>query len=102
MGVDYRVVNGYVYISPNPVTDPAKIAERAEYFEKRAGHYFQNWDELYAQLAHEDGGANREVEAIEVPEPAGVRARRGRVRRRRTSATSTCCAPTRTRCAARR
>jgi pyruvate,water dikinase len=22
MGVDYRVVNGYVYISPNPVTDP--------------------------------------------------------------------------------
>ena len=29
MGVDYRVVNGYVYISPNPVTDPDKIAERA-------------------------------------------------------------------------
>ena len=47
MGVDYRVVNGYVYISPNPVTDPDKIAERAGYFEKRAGYYFQNWDELY-------------------------------------------------------
>ena len=29
MGVDYRVVNGYVYISPNPVTDPDKMAERA-------------------------------------------------------------------------
>ncbi len=30
MGIDYRVVNGYVYISGNPVTDPDKIAERAE------------------------------------------------------------------------
>ena len=40
MGIDYRVVNGYIYISVNPVTDPAKIAERAEFFQKRAGHYF--------------------------------------------------------------
>ena len=68
MGVDYRVVNGYVYISPNPVTDPAKIAERAGYFEKRAGHYFQNWDELYAELAHEDGGAQPRGRAIAVPD----------------------------------
>ena len=49
MGIDYRVVNGYIYISGNPVTDPAKIAERAEFFQKRAGHYFQNWDELYGK-----------------------------------------------------
>jgi pyruvate,water dikinase len=48
MGIDYRIVNGYVYISVNPVTDPALIAERAEFFQKRAGHYFGNWDELYA------------------------------------------------------
>ena len=26
MGIDYRVVNGYVYITGNPVTDPEKIA----------------------------------------------------------------------------
>ena len=45
MGIDYRVVNGYVYISANPVTDPAKIAERAEFFQRRAGYYFENWDE---------------------------------------------------------
>ena len=68
MGVDYRVVNGYVYISPNPVTDPAKIAERAEYFEKRAGHYFQNWDELYAGWRTKMEALNREVESIEVPD----------------------------------
>src|SRR6187455_840094 len=47
MGIDYRVVNGYIYISGNPVTDPAKIVERAEFFQKRAGYYFENWDALY-------------------------------------------------------
>jgi pyruvate,water dikinase len=68
MGVDYRIVNGYVYISPNPVTDPQKIAERAGVFEKRAGHYFQNWDELYAGWREKMKELNREVEAIEVPD----------------------------------
>jgi pyruvate,water dikinase len=68
MGVDYRVVNGYVYISPNPVTDPDKMAERAEYFQKRAGHYFENWDELYAGWRTKMEALNREVEAIEVPD----------------------------------
>src|ERR671914_735381 len=68
MGVDYRIVNGYVYISPNPVTDPAKIAERAGYFEKRAGHYFQNWEELYAGWRTKMKELNREVESIEVPD----------------------------------
>ena len=68
MGVDYRVVNGYVYISPNPVTDPDKMAERAEYFQKRAGHYFQNWDELYVGWRSKMEALNREVELIEVPD----------------------------------
>jgi pyruvate,water dikinase len=68
MGVDYRVLNGYVYISPNPVKDPAKIAERAEFFQKRAGHYFQNWDELYRGWRKKMEALNREVESIEVPD----------------------------------
>jgi pyruvate,water dikinase len=68
MGVDYRVVNGYVYISPNPVTDPDKIAERAGFFEKRAGHYFQNWDELYGGWRTKMEALNREVEQIAVPD----------------------------------
>jgi pyruvate, water dikinase len=68
MGVDYRIVNGYVYISPNPVKDPEKIAERAGFFEKRAGHYFQNWDELYARWRERMKELNHEVESIEVPE----------------------------------
>ncbi|MGH2875281.1 MAG: PEP-utilizing enzyme, partial [Solirubrobacteraceae bacterium] len=49
MGIDYRAVNGYIYISGNPVTDPAKIAERAGYFQARAGHYYANWSELYGR-----------------------------------------------------
>ena len=48
LGIDHRVVNGYLYISPNAVTDPDLIAQRAEVFTRRAGHYFQNWDEIYA------------------------------------------------------
>ena len=49
MGIDYRAVNGYIYISGNPVTDPAKIAERAGFFERRAGYYYENWTELYGE-----------------------------------------------------
>jgi pyruvate,water dikinase len=49
LGIDQRVVNGYLYVSPNAVTDPDEIARRAEVFTKRAGHYFENWDEIYAQ-----------------------------------------------------
>jgi pyruvate,water dikinase len=48
LGLDVRVVNGYVYICPLPVTDPAEIARRAGLFGERAGHYFQNWESLYA------------------------------------------------------
>jgi pyruvate, water dikinase len=48
LGIDHRVLNGYLYISPNAITDPDLIAARAEVFTKRAGHYFENWDEIYA------------------------------------------------------
>jgi pyruvate,water dikinase len=68
MGIDYRVVNGYVYISGNPVTDPAKIAERAEHFQKRAGYYFANWDELYAKWKQKMETLIAELTAIEVRE----------------------------------
>ena len=102
MGIDYRVVNGYVYISANPVTDPDEIAERAEFFQKRAGHYFANWDELYVKWREKMEALNREVEAIEVPRLARVRARRGGLRRPiASSATWSCSTPTATRSTAR-
>lgn len=49
MGIDQRLVNGYIYVSPNGVIDPEKIAERQEHFTRRAGHYFENWDEIYGK-----------------------------------------------------
>ncbi|HEY1567952.1 MAG TPA: PEP-utilizing enzyme [Solirubrobacteraceae bacterium] len=67
MGIDYRVVNGYVYISSNPVTDPEKMAERAGYFQKRAGHYFANWAELYGKWKDKMRALIAELDALVVP-----------------------------------
>jgi pyruvate, water dikinase len=68
MGIDYRCVNGYIYISGNPVTDPAKIAERAEFFQKRAGYYFQNWSELYGKWRAKMEALIRELGELTVPD----------------------------------
>ncbi|MCX7935756.1 MAG: hypothetical protein N3A66_10925, partial [Planctomycetota bacterium] len=42
-GVDHRIINGYVYISPVPVKDGAEIGSRVPHFMERAGHYYKNW-----------------------------------------------------------
>jgi pyruvate,water dikinase len=68
MGIDYRVVNGYVYISGNPVTDPAEIGRRAEFFQRRAGYYFENWNELYAKWQDKMRALIAELTALHVPE----------------------------------
>jgi pyruvate,water dikinase len=49
LGLDVRIVNGYVYIAGLPVTDPDEINERVAHFQERAGFYFANWDELYGK-----------------------------------------------------
>jgi pyruvate,water dikinase len=67
MGIDYRSVNGYIYISGNPVTDPAKMAERAGFFQKRAGYYLENWDELYAKWRSKMEALIAELDALRVP-----------------------------------
>lgn len=48
-GIDHRIINGYLYISPNAVTDPEAVAARAQEFAVRAGHYYENWDAIYDQ-----------------------------------------------------
>jgi pyruvate, water dikinase len=68
MGIDYRIVNGYVYISGNPVTDPAQIAERAQYFQKRAGYYYENWSELYGKWRAKMEALIAELGELRVPE----------------------------------
>ena len=44
-GVDFRIHNGYVYMSPVGVA-PEDIGARVPQFMDRAGHYFMNWDSL--------------------------------------------------------
>lgn len=44
-GIDYRILNGYVYFSPVAVA-PEDIEARIPQFMERAGHYFGNWDDL--------------------------------------------------------
>ena len=70
MGIDYRIVNGYVFITPNAVTDPELIGERARYFGERAGYYFGHWDELYGRWREKMNALIAEMTALEVPELA--------------------------------
>ncbi len=46
-GIDYRILNGFVYFSPVAVA-PEDIEARIPQFMDRAGHYFMNWNELLA------------------------------------------------------
>ncbi|MCW2643913.1 MAG: pyruvate, water dikinase [Pseudonocardiales bacterium] len=47
LGVDFRILNGYAYLSPVGVANPAEVEARVPHFLERAGFYFQNWDRLY-------------------------------------------------------
>jgi pyruvate, water dikinase len=47
LGVDYRVINGYCYLSPVAILDGPTIEARIPHFLERAGYYFQNWNALY-------------------------------------------------------
>lgn len=49
LGIDYRIINGRVYIGGNGVTDPDEIVRRTEEFQKRAFYYYEHWERLYDQ-----------------------------------------------------
>ncbi|MFM6848866.1 MAG: PEP-utilizing enzyme [Terrabacter sp.] len=44
-GIEFKIHLGYLYMSPVPVPE-AEVAARVPEFERRAGHYFQNWDSM--------------------------------------------------------
>ena len=44
-GIEFKIHLGYLYMSPVPVPED-QIAARVPEFERRAGHYFQNWDTM--------------------------------------------------------
>jgi pyruvate,water dikinase len=67
LGIDHRIVNGRIYITANPVTDPAEIGRRLALFQERAGFYYQNWNRLYDEWKGRMLGLIKEVEDIKVP-----------------------------------
>ena len=64
LGVDIRVLNGYMYLSPVGVADPAEIESRVPEFMERAGHYFGNWDALYEKWLPKVKDLIAELESI--------------------------------------
>jgi pyruvate, water dikinase len=68
LGIEHRIVNGRVYITAIPVTDPAEIGRRAGIFNERAGYYYQNWDRLYEGWKTRIAGLISQIEAVTVPE----------------------------------
>ncbi len=63
-GIEFKIHLGYLYMSPVGVPEdqiPARVPE----FERRAGHYFQNWDSLLAGWKDKVTGTIAEIEALE-------------------------------------
>jgi pyruvate,water dikinase len=68
LGIEYRVLNGYIYVSGNSVADAETLARRAELFPRRGGHYHRHWDELYEGWVAKVEETIREVDRLAVPE----------------------------------
>ncbi len=68
LGIEHRIVNGRVYITAIPVTDPEEIGRRAAIFGERASYYYENWDALYEGWKVRMRGLISEIEGISVPE----------------------------------
>jgi pyruvate,water dikinase len=67
LGLELRILGGYVYLSPNSITDEATIAQRAELFTARGGHYYEHWNELDAHWREKVQAEIRELDALAVP-----------------------------------
>ncbi len=67
LGIEHRIVNGRVYITAIPVTDPVEIERRLAVFQERAGYYYQNWDSLYEGWKQRMRGLIEQIEQITVP-----------------------------------
>ncbi len=66
LGVDHRIINGNVYITPVPVTDPKEVENRIPLFMERAGYYYQNWDKLTRQWEEKMKKIISELREIEI------------------------------------
>jgi len=68
LGIEHRILNGRVYITAIPVTDPAEIEQRLAVFTERAGYYYENWDDLFEAWKTKMTGLISEIESVSVPQ----------------------------------
>jgi phosphohistidine swiveling domain-containing protein len=68
LGSEFRVLNGYVYLSPNMVKDETDLARRAELFRRRGGFYYEHWEELYERWTERVEATIRELQSLTLPE----------------------------------
>jgi pyruvate,water dikinase len=68
LGAEYRILNGYLYLSLNAVTDEETLARRAELFAIRGGHYYRHWTEVYERWVAKVEETIRDLETLVVPE----------------------------------
>ena len=74
LGVECRILNGYVYASSNSVTDEATLARRTELFARRSEYYYEHWDALYDRWLEKVQATTSELVGLEVPALAEVEA----------------------------
>jgi pyruvate,water dikinase len=66
-GYAERILNGRIYCTPLPVLSDAVVQERLPLYVKRAGYYYEHWNELYEKWTSKLDGLIAEMRAIEVP-----------------------------------
>ena len=66
-GYGDRILNGRLYTTPLPVTSEATINERVPIYLRRAGYYFEHWNELYEKWTGKMEAAIAEIKGIEIP-----------------------------------
>jgi pyruvate, water dikinase len=67
MGIEHRIANGRIYITANPISDPAEVGRRLELFQERAGHYYENWNRILGEWTTRMENLIREIADVQVP-----------------------------------
>jgi len=65
-GTDYRILNGYIYVSPNEITDPELINRRAPVLMERVKYNTENFDMLWYLWKEKMRALAKEVAEVEV------------------------------------
>jgi len=68
LGLEYRILGGYIYLSPNSITDEVTIAQRVELFASRGGYYYEHWAQLDLHWREKVRAEIGELEALVVPD----------------------------------